>query len=326
MRIQAINSLSNFNALRQNKSVLPQVNLQNNNLSGDSVNISDIGKRLSLHRTQASQKADETVKLDSTAQRVDKEMKKAVDILEKMKDLAALAQDKSLSDSDRIEIQTELADLDDNLYMLPINLVTEKYNSRDISGEGSSILERMRERIMNGEDWNVREAYKLEEIEFTVDETGTKILEKTEGSFVIVGDEKHVMTEGTDGKIIDTGRNVPTVKERLEAMSQYVVMDSDSAEKTEALIQSQIDKIRKYREELPEKMQALQDHDDYKDEMITDGYLLLWNMTRPGGLDSPSLNAPNMPNLYFRDGEVFNTSRISRSIIVPEDEFSTSRT
>ena len=102
-------------------------------------------------------------------------------------------------------------------------------------------------------------------------------------------------------------------------MSQYVVMDSDSAEKTEALIQSQIDKIRKYREELPEKMQAWQEHDDYKDEMITDGYLFLWNMTRPGGLDNPSLNAPNMPNLYFRDGEVFNTSRIS-SFIVTEDE------
>ncbi|MBQ7733372.1 MAG: hypothetical protein IJT58_05090, partial [Synergistaceae bacterium] len=62
------------------------------------------------------------------------------------------------------------------------------------------------------------------------------------------------------------------------------------------------------------------------DEMITDGYLFLWNMTRSGGLDNPSLNAPNMPNLYFRDGEVFNTSRISRSIIVPEDEVSTSRT
>ena len=246
---------------------------KNNNPSGDSANISDIGKRLSLHRTQASQKADETVKLDSTAQRVDKEMKKAVDILEKMKDLAVLAQDKSLSDSDRIEIQTELADLDDNLYMLPINLVTEKYNSRNVSGEGSSILDRMRERIMNGEDWNVREAYKPGEIKFTVDETGTKILEKTE-----------------------------------------------------ALIQSQIDKIMKYREELPEKMQSWQEYEDYKDEMITDGYLFLWNMTRPRGLDNPSLNAPNMPALYFRDGEVFNTSRISRSIIVPEDEVSTSRT
>ena len=72
MRIQAINLLSNFNTLRQNKSVLPQVNLQNNNSSGDSVNISDAGKRLSLHRTQASQKANETVKLDSTAQTPDK--------------------------------------------------------------------------------------------------------------------------------------------------------------------------------------------------------------------------------------------------------------
>ena len=204
-------------------------------------------------------------------------------------------------------------------HRLPINLVTEKYNSRDISGEGSSILERMRERIMNGENWNVREAYRPGEIKFTVDETGTKILEKTEGSFVVVGDDKHVMTEGDDGKIIDPCKNVPTVKERLEAMSQYVVMDSDSAEKTEALIQSHIDKIRKYREELPEKMQAWQEHDDYKDEMITDGYLFLWNMTRPGGLDNPSLNAPNMPNLYFRDGEVFNTSRIS-SFIVTEDE------
>ena len=69
------------------------------------------------------------------------------------------------------------------------------------------------------------------------------------------------MTEGEDGKIIDTGKNVPTVKERLEAMSQYVVMDSDSAEKTEALILSHIDKIRKYREELPDKMQAWQEHE-----------------------------------------------------------------
>ena len=60
---------------------------------------------------------------------------------------------------------------------------------------------------MNGKNWNVREAYRPGEIKFTVDETGTKILEKTEGSFVVVDDDKHVMTEGDDGKIIDTAKN-----------------------------------------------------------------------------------------------------------------------
>ena len=56
MRIQAINLLSNFNTLRQNKSVLPQVNLQENN---DSLKLSESG----LQKSQGTNKAENSAML-----------------------------------------------------------------------------------------------------------------------------------------------------------------------------------------------------------------------------------------------------------------------
>ena len=78
-------------------------------------------------------------------------MKKAQNILAKMQDLAVLAQDSSLGDADRVEIQIELADLNDNLFMIPGNLRMSQNLSREQAENWQDSQERMRTRINNGE-------------------------------------------------------------------------------------------------------------------------------------------------------------------------------
>ena len=53
-------------------------------------------------------------------------MKKAVNILERMKELTMLAQDESLGDDARVEIQIEIEDLRDNFMIIPYNIMSER--------------------------------------------------------------------------------------------------------------------------------------------------------------------------------------------------------
>ena len=148
----------------------------------DKFDISKLGKRLSVNvqKTQAPEEIELYKLLNEPERNMDKAMKKAQNILENMQKLAELAKDNSLTDSDRIEIQVEIEDLRDNFVMLPMDLMTGRTNSRDTwdekfyndrgitfgenssFGDGSSIFDRMRERISRGENWNVREVWNPE--------------------------------------------------------------------------------------------------------------------------------------------------------------------
>ena len=82
----------------------------------DSLLLSDLGKKLSLNGGESSsllegRKADSADSLPSWAQPMDKALSQTIDILERMQKLAVAAQDKKLTDLDRIEIQIKIEDL-----------------------------------------------------------------------------------------------------------------------------------------------------------------------------------------------------------------------
>ena len=318
MRIQAINLLSNFNTLRQNKSVLPQVNLQKNN---DSLKLSESG----LQKSQGTNKAENIVKYDSATKKMDEAMKKAQNILEKMHDLAILAQDSSLGDSDRVEIQIELADLNDSLFMIPGNLRMSQNLSREQAenwqnSEMSSILERMRTRINNGEKWNVREVWQPNmEVRVKHDENGAEFYEVSSPGWYTVSDDVKIKSQSTlTSEIVQTDKNVPTVRERLENLTQYL-MDSESAEKSSQLIQQQINTIQKWRDELPEKISEAAGDTEKIDSILMEAFNFLDELARPANIIVPSLNAPNEPSYFLHGGEVYDRIQNQGVIALNED-------
>ena len=82
--------------------------------------------------------------------------------------MAVAAQDKKLTDLDRIEMQIEIEDLKSNLKAVPRNLLRKELQVERVSlqetyaaffedgsesfGDYSSVLERARDRILNGQE------------------------------------------------------------------------------------------------------------------------------------------------------------------------------
>jgi hypothetical protein len=300
----------------------------------DSVILSDIGAKLRFNGGESSsltgkQKIELTEALPPWAQRFDKAMSQVVDILEKMHALAIAAQDKKLSDLDRVEMQIEIEDLRANLAVIPRNLRGGPPIARlprndllslflaegDYSyGDYSSVLGRMRERIMNGEEWNVREAWCPEGFGFTrvtYDDNGEEVWEVFEANAWYVVDDRNVWTYDNDkGKIVDSGKKVSTVREILEWANPVVVMDAESAAKGAALLEGQIASIQKGREQLPESAEKLA--------------ALLKEIVTPGGSAKALLTDPTEASAFllsdgFKDG-IYDWLHITRKILEPESD------
>ena len=229
---ELVSNVASYNALteRQNHKNLPVPTF--NKTAVDSVSVSDVAQRLNIKFQKSSplEKAELTDSLPPIGKEIDSQMKKTIDILERIENLTLLAQDESLGDDSRVEIQIEIEDLRDNLMILPRNLMTDekrpsyvqlfKESGSLISSDNTSILERMRTRILNGEAWNIREAWAP---------LGNTDGENIQAGWTVI-DNSNVITQ-EDGKFVTTTKKVPTVKERLEAGTPYVVMDAKSAEK-----------------------------------------------------------------------------------------------
>ncbi len=252
-------------------------------------------------------------------------MKKAQSILENMQKLAELAKDNSLTDSDRIEIQVEIEDLRDNLVMIPTDLMTGRTNSRESCdekfyndmgitfgengqfGDGSSIFDRMRERISRGENWNVREVWSPETttIIHTDKETGEKIYEVKAPGWYTVDEEANVYSRSrSDEAFMETSKKVPTVKETLKAWSPYVVMDAEGAEKTSELLSEQIDFVKTWREEFPGKIAAAQDNAKARDAIMSEAYDFLSELG--GGLENVSLTNSTIASNFLFGEKVYD--------------------
>jgi hypothetical protein len=281
----------------------------------DSLSLSDIGAKLRFNGGESSsligkQKIELTDSLPPWAQRVDKAMSQAIDILEKMHALAIAAQDKKLSDLDRVEMQIEIEDLRTNLMAMPKSLRTGKPVARleevpmvvslflsggdYSSGDYSSVLGRMRERIMNGQEWDVREAWCPDGFtRVTYDDNGDEVWEIFEANAWYVVDDRNVLTY-REGEIVDSGKKVLTVREKLEWRSPVVVMDAESAAKGTAHLEKQIASIQRWREQLPANLTKLS---------TEDAAAFLSTIAFPGGVIKEPLTDPTFAiNLLYSDG------------------------
>jgi len=260
----------------------------------DTLNISDIGKRLSLGVDKAPN-LNETQKAGISTPfqlLVDKYMAQAEEILTRMHELATTAQDEKLSDLDRINMQIEFEELRHKLSLTQENFVEQSQNdgspllkrSRKFdlrpqdpftAGDGTNLLQRMRNRIVNGEKWNVREVFVRDDMW----ELGNTVRNKmsgltyhskegwsfTEGdSFTgnpVSGKRDHAFSDAlrlVDGqfvaagewRVIDDSINiVPTAREVLEQNSPVVLMDAKSAVEGAELIQRELETVKKLRAE-----------------------------------------------------------------------------
>ncbi|MBQ7262961.1 MAG: hypothetical protein IJR14_04495, partial [Synergistaceae bacterium] len=269
----------------------------------DAFDISDLGRRLCLERATASlveeQKAEEAQPLPPVAARVDQFMAKAQGLLEQMRTIALTAQDESLSDLDRIELQIELEDLKDQLGGItralrgddpidePLRISDALHQGDTIGlfgGDDTSVLSRARERILKGEAWDVREAW------------SASFYDITEGSWQVV-DDGTVWTQDAERDIVATERQVPTVREIIETWSTSI-MDAESATKAVEKFDRRIAAIEEWREDLPVNLPMYADVVEEACAFLDKEILL----------GSFILSKPSAPSFYFDGGRVHDSS------------------
>lgn len=290
----------------------------------DSLLLSDLGKKLSLNGGESSsllegRKADSADSLPSWAQPMDKALSQTIDILERMQKLAVAAQDKKLTDLDRIEMQIEIEDLKSNLKVVPRNLRGAPPLSPDGKilllegphplGDYSSALERARDRILNGQEWDVREAWCADGFDRIIqNENGEDIWEVFAGNAWHVVDDRNVLTR-REGEYVDSGIKVPTVRERLEKASPVVVMDAQSAARGIDYLEERIASARKFREQLPNLIKQprdpLEETCAFLEPLLSDF--------------KESLASPDIAGYYLFSDGIYDYQYVTRRIMEGDD-------
>jgi hypothetical protein len=203
----------------------------------DSVHISSIGKHLSINGKKAGENWARVTSSDAEKrlQLVDKHISKAGELLEEMEEIAEAATDETLDIRDRWELQARMGylqhELDtetDIMLMLaagPDSLTEEeaRMRARDMRGEyydsdAYKMLDRARERISGGLEWDVRET-------------------------AVLVDEYDVEYDVTNSE------NVPSVGEILKGKGRSV-MDANAAAESKAELEKNIDGLANLRDSL----------------------------------------------------------------------------
>lgn len=191
-------------------------------------------------------------------------------IIERVKSLTKLATDKSLSDEDRIEIQIDLVSLnkDLNVEKRKMNLrmagQSEKEITENIIGLEKSadwlveMLKRARERVLNGEEWDVAEVYQEEYRVSSIE------VQTPEGRQFFNGEGfelpaninpktakiiNHITPDG-GSMVITDDTNVPTVSAILAGIGMPIVMDAQSAKDALPKISAQLEDLMAMKKEL----------------------------------------------------------------------------
>jgi hypothetical protein len=244
----------------------------------DFLDISEIGKRLSFNTEKASL-LDRTRKAnnsDPILSLMDKSMSEVEAILERMHELATKAADDNLSMLDRINMQIEMEDLRIELSNASNSMNTrfakmsgydEKFGEarrvQVFEGDSRTMLERARDRIMNGEKWDVAEGIKLYQQTSQV-RHGDNIIGQNENGMVVVDwpEDSVVLVEIEPGNGLRefytlseeerhfNGKAEPTVSEKLRATDTIVLLDSKSAAEGVKRLEREMDKLKAAREEL----------------------------------------------------------------------------
>lgn len=294
----------------------------------DSLLLSDLGKKLSLTLSEKESSslierptADPADSLPSWAQPLDKALSKTIDIMEKMQKLAVAAQDKKLTDLDRIEMQIEVEDLKSNLMLVPRDLRGAPplspdgkiflLEGHDPLGDYSSALERARDRILNGQEWDVREAWCTDGFtRMAQDENGEEVLEVFAGKTWYVVDDRNVLTKLLhETEFRDSGRKVPTLRERLKGASPVVVMDAQSAAEGAGYLENRIASVRKFREQLPDLIKRprdpLEETCAFLEPLLSDF--------------KESLSSPDIAHYFLFEDGIYGLQHVTRRVVKPDD-------
>jgi thioredoxin-related protein len=278
-------------------------NTANQSVTGagkDIVNISEPGKRLSLHLPDAmklgkrrlSFRSSDTARLsrveaqtgsDPALKAIDRNMSAMAGVLGKMKALTVAAEDVNLSNLERIDMQIEMEDLRKELQGISWRMYRDfKEYAADFLGldkamvvhffssvEGipgfnddnfsyiedfgcrllarawkkdhsNSLLGRARDRIMNGEEWNIREKYQLIEAPAPNAEGDTSDADAFWGDYFLNGPKAEYVA--TDDK------NVRSVREKLEDNNTIILMDAKSAAEGTDRLDKEIKNVKFMRE------------------------------------------------------------------------------
>ncbi|MCF4114326.1 MULTISPECIES: hypothetical protein [Dethiosulfovibrio] len=256
---------------------------------GDSLKISDLGKRLQIRSEETTLCNDKTSSnnADPALKLMDETISKLGETLEEMRKISVLAEDTDLSDSDRIRLQMRMRGLQENakkdiwsmglkmagksgseaeaLAACASNLVFEQgggYYGMPTTMEGQEnpdMLQRALTRAKNGQEWDVAEVME------SVDQLSeVKVIQgpsiSVEGSW----DDSQLPDEvdpdaprmyvakawKTRYKVVDDPEEL-TVRQRLEADPRVIlIMDPKSAVKATERIDREIETLKELRKDL----------------------------------------------------------------------------
>ena len=240
--------------------------------SSDKVSLSKIGTQLGL-QGHVFIRWDKTVTKpgdDMALRLIDNSISSVGKVLEQMRSLSVLAQDESLTDLDRMDLQIDMERLQKKLtketYRMSLVLsgrsekeISDMFEEQVFQPDGD-MLGRARERIINGEKWDVAEKFEpvmvLKEVHVTTPENQFVVQIEDGKSFELPPDlnpkdtivsKIHEWIGG--GFSVTEDKSVPTVSEKLEMNRSILLMDARSAAKGTERIEKQIDDLLKMRAE-----------------------------------------------------------------------------
>ncbi len=240
--------------------------------SKDSLNISKVGGQLGLQGNFFI-RWDKTITKpgdDPALRLIDGSISSVGKVLEQMRSLSELAQDERFTDLDRIDLQIEMERLQKRLTTEThrMSLVMAGKSEKEISGmlegpesqQDNDMLLRARERILNGEKWDVAEKFEpimvLKEVHVITAEDRLVVQIKDGEPFELSPDldPKDVAVlkihDWVGGKFVVTeDKSVPTVSQTLEMGGSIALMDAKSAAKGTERIEKQIEDLLEMREE-----------------------------------------------------------------------------
>lgn len=279
--------------------------------NADSVQISSAARQMNLHidteedgdRPAMSWEPITNFTADKTVSLADEHISKTGKLLERMKALAEAAQDESLSDIDRVDLQIEMGRLQHELNTKADrmalgreggfssekengapesveNVIKERHGSFEDS-DAYKMLQRARERIANGEEWDVSEI----------------------ASDIVKIEDGEVIYVRTDWEISDD-EAVQTVGDILKAKGMSV-MDPESAALTAKKLDRDLASLAKKREELvafAEKNGMNQLESDNVESFLKEAGALAFKLQRFLGTLSKDMNQTTYGATKDEDG------------------------
>lgn len=280
MRINAADtSLSRFIIRPENPAVQNHTNPLASSNYGDKLALSSLGERLRF-QGEAIARWDEKLTDaadDKHLQLMDKSISAVGSLLEQMKSLTILAEDESLTDSDRMRLQIQMTNLQKRLTAETkrmslrlagkpeeeiMSLLGEKdfvgANASDSPAPEGSMLQRALARVENGEVWDIAEKWELsltlKEVVVITDD-GRQTFQAENGEFELPPDidsKEAIISkihEVTGGRHVPTDDpKTPTVSEILKQNRTIVLMDAESAKEGTERLDREIEELSKMRE------------------------------------------------------------------------------